>query len=197
MARGSRWNASISARLTPPGLVFLVGLLAACGVVTSPAYVDPAYQPSLLSYVTKHGPLYTQIIGSPFGEDSEGLADVVLTALEEGQFSGRQIEFSTERADPPVSPYFVVVLFNPAPSANPGKICGEPIQPQRPAEPGRARVMMAFCNGDVRVSSVSGTAWDVTAPDSPNLAHLIRQGAADIFSTRSIDSRGEPDEFDF
>ena len=197
MALGARCNATLSARLTRPGLVILVGLLAACGVVTSPAYVDPNYQPSLLSYVTKRGPLYTQIIGSPFGEDDEGLDAVVTTALEEGQFSGRRVYFSTEQAEPAVSPYHVVVLFNPALNANPAKICGEPNQPQRPTEPGRARVMIAFCNGDVRVSSISGTAEDVTAPDSPNLAHLIRQGAAEIFATRSIDSRGEPDEFDF
>ena len=185
------------ATLAPGALLASGAFLAACsGVVTTPAYVDPSYEPAMLSYVAKAGPIYTQILGNPYGNQAEEAGRVITTALQDAQFSGRPLTFVTARPADTASPYRVVVLFNPAPAANAAKICAEPEQPQAESGDGAVSVMVAFCESDRRVSSITGHTRDAATADAPNLDRLIRQAATEIFSPRSIERRDDIPDYE-
>jgi len=173
-------------------------VLSACSnmVVTTPAYVDPSYEPAMLSYVSKHGPLYTHVVGNPFGNEAQLANEVIATALQESQFSGRPLTFVTEKPGDYTSPYKVVVLFDPAPAAAPGRICADPEQPRAESTGDRISVMVAFCNGDSPVSSISGYAPDARRADAPGFDRLMRQVAAEIFSPRSIQRQNDNGDFE-
>jgi hypothetical protein len=183
--------------LLPGSLLLGTALISACSpVVTRPAYVDSSYEPSILSYASKEGPVYTEVIGSPFAGEAGQVDRVITEALKEAQFSGRQLDFTTQRPQDYRSPYRVVLLFNPAPNANAAKICANPEQPQNEGTPGEVMVMVAFCNGDTRVSSTAGYASPATTADAPAFGQLIRQVAMDIFPPRSFQRRSDPADFD-
>ena len=170
----------------------IAGLLAGCtGVVTGPAHIDSSYDPSVLAYAVKEGPVYTEIVGQPYAAGDDGFQSVVTESLREAQITGRRMEFT---ADPALasqrSPFRVIVLFNPAPYANPRRICENPAQPMRDPEPNRVRAMVAFCNGDYPMASITGHA-PAASPQAPQFSSLFHQVALEIFSTRSIRGRGD------
>jgi len=173
-------------------------VLGACSsvVVTTPAYIDPSYEPAMLSYVAKHGPLYTQVIGNPFGEQAQIADRVIATALQDAQFSGRPLTFVTERPADYSSPYKVIVLFDPAPAAASGRICANPDQPRAESAGDKVSVMVAFCNGGAAVASISGFAPEAATADAPNFDRLMRQVATEIFSPRSIERRDDNGDFE-
>ncbi len=171
----------------------IAGLLAGCsGIVTTPAYIDSSYDPSMLAYSVKEGPVYTEIVGQPYADGGDGGVEAIVTeSLREAQITGRRMEFTADRAlASQRSPFRVVVLFNPAPNANPRRICENPEQPMREPQPGRVRAMVAFCNGDYPMASINGHA-PADSPQAPQFAGLFHQVALEIFSTRSIRSRGD------
>ena len=170
----------------------IAGLLAGCtGVVTSPAHIDSSYEPSMLAYAVKEGPVYTEIVGQPYRDSGDGFQSIVTQSLREAQITGRRMEFVSEREQASQrSPYRVVVLFNPAPWANPRRICENPEQPMREPDPAKVRAMVAFCNGDYPLATITGHA-PADSPQAPQFASLFHQVALEIFSTRSIRRRGD------
>jgi hypothetical protein len=174
------------------------GLAGCSGVVTTPAYVEPSYDPALLSYAAKEGPVYTEILGNPYsGNQAQEAERVVTVALEEAQFSGRPLTFVSERPQDYRSPFRVVVLFNPAPAAAANKICGDADQPRRDTDNGdEVSIMMVLCQSSSRVSSVSGYTADAATAEAPGLARLLRQAAAEIFSPQNIQQRNDNGEFE-
>jgi hypothetical protein len=174
-------------------LTAIAGFLAGCAglVVTTPAYIDSGYDPSMLAYAVKEGPVYTEFVGQPYADGDDGFASIVTESLREAQITGRRMEFV---ADPALasqrSPYRVVVLFNPAPGANSQRICENSAQPMTEPTPSLVRTMVAFCNGSDPLASITGHA-PADSPRAPQFASLFHQVALEIFSTRSIQGRGD------
>lgn len=179
-------------------LACTAGLLAACSgmVVTSPAYINPNYDPSILAYAAKEGPVYTEIIGAPFPGEEDRVANIVTETLREAQLTGRRLEFTTDPAlASQRSPFRTIVLFNPAPGAASGKICSNSDQPRVEGKDDRVSVMVAYCNGGDAVSSVTG--WTrADGPDSPQFAKLFKQVSLEIFPSRAIYSRSDGGNFE-
>jgi hypothetical protein len=175
-----------------------LGLLAGCtgSVVTTPAYINPNYDPAMLSYAVKEGPVFTEIIGTPFPGEEDRVADIVTQTLREAQITGRRLQFTT---DPSVasgrSPYRAIVLFNPAPGAAAGRICTDSNQPQTERVGERVKVMVAYCNGGNAVSSVTGWTKAETA-DAPQFAQLFKQVSLEIFPSLSVYSRSDGGNFE-
>ena len=175
-----------------------LGFLAACSetVVTTPAYITPNYDPAQLSYAVKEGPVFTEIIGTPFPGEEDRIASIVTQALRDAQITGRRLEFTTDRnIASQRSPYRAIVLFNPAPGADAGKICADSNQPQTEPDGKRVKVMVAYCNLDVPVSSVIGWTRAETA-ESPQIARLFKQISLQIFPSQSIYSRSDGGNFE-
>ena len=78
----------------------IAGFLTACAgmVVTTPAYIDSSYDPSMLAYAVKEGPVYTEIVGQPYEDGDDGFASIVTKSLREAQITGRRMEFVADPA---------------------------------------------------------------------------------------------------
>ena len=80
--------------------------------------------------------------------------------------------FTTTPPAGSVSPYRLVVLFNPARNARPERLCSDSNQPTA-AAPDRVAVMMAFCSSDYRISSTVGSRGGVSGVEDPGLRDLL------------------------
>ena len=176
-------------RLIPAVLV--VGGLAACagGASVLPGYTGN-YNPSLLRYAAGTGDMYTEIIGNPFGAPEEKLASAV-TGTMFGAHFGPDIRFNTKRDPGNTSPYRVVVLFNPGRNVTPPMLCENSQQPSR-TDAATLRVMLAFCSGGYRETSVTGRMDPVSSPDDARFRALIRQMTGQLFPPRNPDPNGGP-----
>ncbi|MDX1402347.1 MAG: hypothetical protein R3245_10520 [Kiloniellales bacterium] len=180
-------------------IVLAASTLTACAgsVVTTPALIDESYDPNSLAYIVKEGPVLTEIIGQPFAGQEKMVDEVITTTFQETQITGHNISFTTDAAKAGKSPYRMVILFDPAPSANPDKLCessdGDSIkQAKVTGGPGQIRMLVSFCNSERSGASLMGY---VTAdsPTEPQFKKLIQQASLELFSNRSIERRGGND----
>jgi hypothetical protein len=172
----------------------LAGALAACaGGSVTPAYLG-TYDPSKLNYAASKGPIYTEIVGNPFGVPDADVAGAVTSAMFGAHF-GQNVRFTTTRDPENASPYRVVVLFNPARGVAPQDLCADPRQPSEAAGD-VLRVMAVFCAGASRETSLTGRVAGVRRTDDPAFRHLIRQMTAQLFPPINPDLLNDADVFD-
>jgi len=158
----------------------LAGTAAACGKsVIDYSYVSDNYRPFELAYAAGKGGMLTEVVGNPFPTGKEALDLRVTKSFEDSHF-GPELPFFTEAPDGYTSPYRVVVLFNPAPSANGVKLCSQADRPQ--GEWGQAvGVIASFCASESRITSVAGSLPGATGPDDPAFQQLMRQVGLNLF----------------
>ena len=172
---------------------FLITGSAAAMVITSPAYTSPSYAPRDLGYAAKTSPIEVQIIGYPFEGETAETEKVITDAFERAIFGRKGVSFTTDTNLSTGSPYRVILLFSPAASANAARLCRTGLQPQA-ADAGSLKVLAAFCNGEVRLTSVSGWAG-ATSATSAVFAKLMEQVGRELFPNRNPDRRGGGGQF--
>ena len=96
------------------------------------------------------------------------------------------------------TPYRLVVLFDPAPSVNPDKLCE--VSPEAtsaasvPGEAGRVHMLVSYCNGDRSSASVIGWA-PAASPEADAFKSLLQQASLELFSNRTIERRSNGADF--
>ena len=165
----------------------LVLALAACDSLTvvGPTYVQPSYDVQLLSGVG-HGGLRTEVVGNPFGVPQNELERAVTGAMKGANF-GPPLNFVPPDQAAEGSPYKVVVLFSPAPNAKPEQLCRDGQQDQL-QQPGRTRVMTAFCSSGDRVSSTVGQVAQIDSPADPAFRTLMQRVTLPLFPPGQLDN---------
>lgn len=158
------------------GAVALAGCASSEGVVLSPRQLA-AYDLADLPYVADRG-LLAEIRGNPFGQDDAALAAEVKDALARRHF-GPVFPVHTERPQGFVSPYRVVMVFDPAPYAGRASLCERAPASQPNGE--RVRVRAAFCASDQLLSYVSGSVVGAAGPEDPRFRHLLTLIATELF----------------
>ena len=165
------------------------GCAADDGVVLSPRQLA-AYDVSDLPYVAGHG-LLAEIAGSPFPAADEQLKEAVTDVLARGHF-GPVFPVHTERPAGFVSPYRVVMVFDPVIAPGRATLCES--VPGSQADGERVRVSAAFCAGEQLLSSVKGSVRGVRGPDDPRFHDLLSRISTELFPP--FDDRGaNSDEF--
>lgn len=172
------------------GLLLALGVGACAGGMVGTAYTG-SYDPGMLRYATGKGDMYTQIIGNPFDAPKATVEQAVTSSMYGAHF-GEAVRFSTTRNPDNTSPYWVVVMFNPAPSTTPYNLCQGTAQEDTRIG-GTLRVMAVFCAGTDRETSVTGRIARVEDPGDASLAVLIRQMTAQLFPPRNPDPNGGVD----
>lgn len=152
--------------------------------VVRPAQFDYAYGPNFANSVARYGDVPTIVLGNPFGEPIGEVEKAVTEALK-GSYFGPELTFAPAEPETEAS-YRLLVVFNPAPSARPDKVCHKADQPLQPSEEGVA-VMMVFCASAYRVSSTIGYNSDVTGPEGPAFEGLMRGTLASLLPPRRFD----------
>jgi hypothetical protein len=175
------------------GLVLAGGLAACAGGTVGSAYLG-TYHPSMLHYAAGKGDMYTEVVGNPFDAPKQEVERVVTGAMFGSHF-GPNVRFNTARDPENTSPYRVVVMFNPGPNVTPAKLCENSQQPSAPAS-GTLRVMLAFCAGHYRETSVSGRVAAVSHPNHAAFRGLIRQMTTQLFPPKNPNLLDGDSEFD-
>ena len=171
--------------------MLVAGVAGACADgVTEPPYLG-TYNPSTLNYIAGKGPIYTEIVGNPFAASDAEVGRAVTDAMYGAHF-GQPVRFSTERDPNSVSPYRVVMLFNPDRGVAAADLC-RGSQPASAPVAGTLRVMAALCAGGHRETSLSGTMAAANSPDDAAFRGLIRQMTAQLFPRRNPNIQGPLD----
>ena len=185
-----------STKLLAP-LVIAAGVSGCANqVVTAPPDINSSYDPSNLAYLVKEGPVYMHVIGSPYPGQEKAVDQLLTQTFQETQITGHRISFTTDASLAGKSPYRLIVLFDPAPNANPIKMCESGLEPATlptvNGQPDQISMLVSFCNGDRSDASIAGWA-PATSPQSPGFKDLIQQASLELFPSRSIERRGGND----
>ena len=151
------------------------------GTVVLPVYVG-SYHPDMLNYAAAQGGMPTEVVGNPFDAPKEQVDQAVANNMTGSHF-GPELAFTTEASPDSLSPYRVVILFDPAPNARAYELCSNPDQPSA-AQVGRLRLMVAFCSSDTVITSTEGWISKPQRPTDPAFRSLIRQIAIVLFPPR-------------
>ena len=154
---------------------------AADGTTVLPLYVG-SYDPGMLNYAASKGGMLTEIVGNPFDVPKEEVGRAVTNNMTGSHF-GPKVVFTTKASPDNPSPYWVVVLFDPAPNAQAQRLCSDPNQPSA-AQAGRLRLMVAFCSSDTVITSTAGWISKPQRPTHPTFRSLIRQITVVLFPPR-------------
>lgn len=182
------------------GLLLVASLAACSGMpVIAYTYVSDSYRPQELSYAAARGGMLTEVTGNPFDAPKAALDSTVTTAMEQAHF-GPELAFFTEPPEGYSSAYRVVVLFNPALSANGAKLCSSPERPQEErAQEERLSsvgVLASLCSSDTRINTAGGSLTGATGPDDPAFERFMRQLSLELFPLQSPFGR-DPEDISF
>lgn len=160
------------------GLICLVGLagcLGTTGVQVNPRYMG-SYTTDDVRYAAKEGVL-AEIVGSPFAAEAQDRLEAVITESIARSHFGPTLPVFTEPPEDFVSPYRVVMVFNPTTRSYP--LCAN--TPEAGPGGGTVRVAAAFCASDRSLTEVKGTAVDVQGPDDARFRRLIGTMTTELF----------------
>lgn len=158
--------------------LFLLAMLgpAACapgGPTLTHQYVDSLYGAGQFAYAGAGRDLRVEVVGNPFGGDTAAFGRSVTDAMQ-GRHFGPATNFTTTPGTDARSAYRVVMLFDPALSLNPMRLCGDPPSalPRQPGQNG-IFVFSTFCRGKKSLTSIKGGIEDATGPDDPEFRELV------------------------
>jgi hypothetical protein len=145
-------------------------------------------------YAAGNGAMQTVVAGNPFGMPKAAF-DAHVRDLMRHQNRGVPAEFVEGQTDRTHPLYKVVVGFNLPRALSFSGMCRNPAGlPSRP-DSGRLEIAIVFCQGDEGMSGTTGWADNVSGPDDPKFARLVRYATLYMLSDydyrqdRSIDIR--------
>jgi hypothetical protein len=138
-----------------------------------------ALQISIMAYAGGNRDLRTIVVGNPFGGPKTAF-DAAVTAAMHGVDQGLNINYTTTPGPSARPGYFVVVVFNPAPTTEPDGLCRSPDNAKSgPAETGRLVMLAVFC-GDKPYGAARGVAGAVSSASDPEFVRLVRGVAREL-----------------
>lgn len=159
------------------GLACLVGL-AGCvgaGVQVSPRYMS-SYTTDDVRYAAKEG-IHAEIVGSPFAAEAQDRLEAVITESIARSHFGPTLPVYIEPPEDFISPYRVIMVFNPTTRSYP--LCEN--TPEAGPSDGVVRVAAAFCDSDRSLTEVKGSAADVQDPGDARFRQLIGTMTSELF----------------
>jgi len=174
------------------GVLCLVGLAGCAGstdVRVSPRYMGP-YTTSDVRYAAKEG-VRAEIVGNPFAPDARDELEAVITESIARDHFGPRLPVYTEPPEDFISPYRVVMVFNPIARSYP--MCAE--MPESGPGDGTVHVVAAFCASDQVLTELKGRASGVQSPDDPRFRELISTMTTELLPP--FDERHDDNDNDF
>ncbi len=154
-----------------------------------------SYDRTDLTYAGEDGrPVWTVIIGNPFGGSKELLDTTVLDAMKGSHF-GRDVTFATQPGPETRRAYRVVMLLNGS-TKNAYNICRYyPSYPLGPGDHGNSIQLVAvFCRGEKPSTIVSARMGNKPMTD-PEFAQMVRQVTVNLFPPQNIDQNRRGSRF--
>lgn len=147
-------------------------------------------------YAFSAGEALADIQGDPFGGDHGAFVARVVEAMQ-GRTPGAVAQFVTRLSTPNPHGYRVVIVFNPADSGLPGRICRQttPVAPPVAGPPHRIYAEAAFCRGGGDLTTARGWLDEAKGLDDPQLRYLAGDLTSALFPSGQSESDfcGGPD----
>jgi hypothetical protein len=145
------------------------------------------YAPHYLHYAGSHQPVPALIEGNAIaGMPEHAFVSRVIDEMDDRPLGGGPIRFQPTDPAALKGPLYVSLVFNPEPGFDSYDAC----DPRRASEGGgapradrAARLVAAFCSTERLLSGTAGET-EVSGPDDPRLAQLIRVVMIDLFPLR-------------
>ena len=177
-----------------------VGL--ACALImgaTAPAWpyridfqdISPSYDPFELNFAGSDGrPVWTVILGNPFGAPKENVDAVILDAMTGAHF-GQDVTFSTQPGPDTRTAYRVIMLLNGNTKTGYNICRYYPSQPLGPGDHGdKITLVGVFCRGEKPLTLVSARMNGKPVTD-PEFQRMVKQVMINLFPTQNPDRRRE------
>ncbi|GAB4223783.1 MAG: hypothetical protein Tsb0032_26970 [Kiloniellaceae bacterium] len=163
--------------------------VAACdeGPSTITHYMHPSGSFDFLIAATKNeGPLYLEIDGMPFAEETD--LEGRVAAVMENAVQTRVLQLTTDQAEAEDPRFRLVLVFNPANSGEVFAFCQDQPQGGPARDDQRIELRAGFCRGDDLLAAVDGWAEEVERPGDEKFEQLMRQVARDLLSRNRNDN---------
>lgn len=171
------------------GLAVLAVLISACAnlpvTVVRPANIKSHVGLDLVDNIAKYDGVPTVVAGNPFGGPNDRFGATVTETIRGAHF-GQDLNFTTTPSADNRSPYRLIVLFNPAPSARPERICDDLDQPTASRRDGLS-VLMVLCSSEHPVVWTVGSRGGVSGTGDPGFRALLRATTLELFQPRLFD----------
>lgn len=185
-ANHKRRLAGLARAVVLGGLV--VGLVACTGVTPSGVVAQRGqwefYSPSYVHYTTAPGEVRTIIFGAPFGMDQAEFERRVTDLMAKRPLWSSAAKYVTGPSEKARAAMYVVLVFNPPVSYDGQDACAKKDKGGGPAG-GEVRLVAAYCSTVHMLSEVTASASDVSGPNDPRFAQLIRQTMILLFPNKS------------
>jgi hypothetical protein len=156
--------------------VMLAVFLAGCDMlIYDDLGPNGAYSDGDFEYAIHRGAVLTRLGRNPFDISGARFRDLMLDNMRGNNRVGIPADFVTRASDRTIEIYKVVAVFNLAVGVDDSDLCQGADAVTIAPSPETIRLHMAFCMGDLLLSSGWGTARGITGPDDPRLATLIRR----------------------
>ena len=132
-----------------------------------------SYYPGEIEYATRKGAIATTVLGNPFGGPKEEF-DTRVLGLMKHQNRGVPAEFVATQGDRTDQVFNVVVAFNLPANIPARRLCKDPAALSTTPHAGNLRMTAAFCHVGSLQSGTFGIANNLSGPDDPKFAELVR-----------------------
>ncbi len=167
-------------------------LITGCSAPTTYKWDWQQWSPNTLGYAAGQGALLTKIRGNPFDAPKDEVDAAITSTMYKSHF-GPPVPFVTEAPQGYISPYRVVMVFDPAETISPKELCtGDPKPSERSED--TIKIAAAFCSRDTFETSVWGRVARTATPEDPEFKALIRQMTTQLFPNRDPNERDNRDE---
>lgn len=168
-------------RLIALGTAAISGLVCACedGPATlAGQWRSPATWSSMV-YASSKGPIWVEIHGQPFAEDSPTFKEQVASLMTNKVF-GRPTSFTSDQGLAAYPKFRVVLAFNPPDSLDARDLCRGQV-PVALETREKITLAGAFCDGETPLASIRGWVAKTSGPGDKRFAQLMAQVTRDLF----------------
>lgn len=175
-------------------VVPIVALAAAgCNAVIVEDLPGPrfAYFDGDFEYATNKGSIVTDVSGNPFGMDRKQFGSVVRHAMRNQITLATKANFVAAPDGETVSPYRVVVAFNPPTHISNHDLCEQRGKTPSVVAGGKVEVRMAFCFGDSLKSGSAAWVNGLSSASDPRFGRLVRGATRAMIPVHDSEETGE------
>ena len=142
-------------------------------------------------YATNKGAIITDVAGNPFGMDPKKFGSLVRGVMRNQIALATKADFVASPDENTVSPYRVVVAFNPLTHISNHDLCEKRDQTPSKATSANVEVRMAFCYGDSLKSGSAAWVNGLSSPSDPRFGKLVRAATRALVPAQDNEETGQ------
>ena len=167
--------------LSKRGVAAVLMVLVVAGCAGAPRTSVTYKAPDTRQFVTTSFPLWIEVRGAPYGDQTEGVDQTITAAMKQAYVWNSVAEFTTDPDKATSRTLKVVMTFNGAAGISSRMQCEDRSEGGEPLAEGRVQVVATLCSEGDALANVRGSVSQSEGPADPRFSALIRQITRDMF----------------